>query len=203
MHRSIIGTKPTLLLYHGWLVVAAAFLVALVRVWSRLLWAGHLPRDAHTLHGWPTSELSSAITAYYVLGATLLFFWVGPLFEHHGPRKIVVVGTVAMACGVVAARLYHSVLAGLCGIRRDVGWVGHNERRSDQHHCSTLVRQSPRSGPQLGDERGKCWRHHYRTVADLPNRPVRLCLCDCIGIRIHARHPNSGSYRDAPPEAGQ
>jgi hypothetical protein len=27
--RSIIGRKPTLLPYHGWLVVAAAFLVAL------------------------------------------------------------------------------------------------------------------------------------------------------------------------------
>ena len=27
--RSIIGTKPALLPYHGWLVVAAAFLVAL------------------------------------------------------------------------------------------------------------------------------------------------------------------------------
>ena len=29
MHRSIIRKKPTLLLYHGWLVVGAAFLVAL------------------------------------------------------------------------------------------------------------------------------------------------------------------------------
>jgi MFS family permease len=50
------------------------------------------------LHGWPTRELSTAITTYYVLGATLLFFWVGPLFDRHGARKVVVLGTVAMAC---------------------------------------------------------------------------------------------------------
>jgi MFS family permease len=101
MHRSIIGTKPTLLPYHGWLVVAAAFLVALYGFGLGFYGPGIYLVALNTLHGWPTSELSSAITAYYVLGATLLFFWVGPLFEHHGPRKIVVVGTVAMACGVV------------------------------------------------------------------------------------------------------
>ena len=101
MHRSIIGKKPTLLLYHGWLVVAAAFLVALYGFGLGFYGPGIYLVALNTLHGWPTSELSSAITAYYVLGATLLFFWVGPLFEHHGPRKIVVVGTVAMACGVV------------------------------------------------------------------------------------------------------
>src|SRR5467141_2294744 len=99
--RSIIGRKPTLLPYHGWLVVAAAFLVALYGFGLGFYGPGIYLVALNTLHGWPTSELSSAITAYYVLGATLLFFWVGLLFEHHGPRKIVVVGTVAMACGVV------------------------------------------------------------------------------------------------------
>src|ERR1700745_2859613 len=59
----------------------------------------------NTLHGWPTSELSSAMTAYYVLGATLLFFWIGPLFDRHGPRKVVVVGTIAMASGVILLAL--------------------------------------------------------------------------------------------------
>jgi MFS family permease len=101
MHRSIIGTKPTLLLYHGWLVVAAAFLVALYGFGLGFYGPGIYLVALKALHGWPISELSSAITAYYVLGATLLFFWVGPFFERYGPRKIVVVGTVAMACGVV------------------------------------------------------------------------------------------------------
>ena len=101
MHRSIIGTKPTLLLYHGWLVVAAAFLVALYGFGLGFYGPGIYLVALNTLHGWPISELSSAITTYYVLGATLLFFWVGPLFDRHGARKVVVMGTVAMACGVV------------------------------------------------------------------------------------------------------
>src|SRR4029077_13347633 len=47
----------------------------------------------------------SAITTYYVLGATLLFFWVGPFFERYGPRKVVVVGTIAMTSGVMLLAL--------------------------------------------------------------------------------------------------
>src|SRR6266481_4718679 len=102
MHdRSIIGRKATLLPYHGWLVVAAAFLVALYGFGLGFYGPGIYLVALKALYGWPTSELSSAITAYYVLGATLLFFWVGPLFDRHGARKIVVAGTVAMACGVV------------------------------------------------------------------------------------------------------
>src|SRR5438105_15103386 len=106
MHdRSIIGKPPLLRLYHGWLVVAAAFLVALYGFGLGFYGPGIYLMALNTLHGWPTSELSSAITAYYVLGATLLFFWVGLLFERHGARKVVVVGTVAMACGVVLLTL--------------------------------------------------------------------------------------------------
>jgi MFS family permease len=99
-HRSIIRKKPTLP-YHGWLVVAAAFLIALYGFGLGFYGPGIYLVAFKALHGWPTSKLSSAITTYYVLGATLLFFWVGPLFDHHGVRKIVLVGTVAMASGVV------------------------------------------------------------------------------------------------------
>src|SRR6266436_3035839 len=86
---SIIGKKPTLLPYHGWLVVAAAFLVALYGFGLGFYGPGIYLVALKALHGWPTSELSSAITTYYVLGATLLFFWVGPLFDRHGARKVV------------------------------------------------------------------------------------------------------------------
>jgi len=104
-HRSIISEKPTLLPYHGWLVVAAAFLVALYGFGLGFYGPGIYLVAPNTLHGWPISELSSAITTYYVLGATLLFFWVGPLFDRHGARTIVVVGTIAMACGLVLLAL--------------------------------------------------------------------------------------------------
>jgi MFS family permease len=124
MHRSIIGKKLTLLPYHGWLVVAAAFLVALYGFGLGFYGPGIYLVALNTLHGWSTSQLSSAITTYYVLGATLLFFWVGLLFERHGARKVVVVGTVAMACGVVllalVSRPWHvyAAFAVMC-----VGWA--------------------------------------------------------------------------------
>ena len=105
MHRSIIGKKPTLLLYHGWLVVAAAFLVALYGFGLGFYGPGIYLVALNALHGWPIDELSSAITTYYVLGATLLFFWVGPFFERYGPRKVVVVGTIAMTSGVMLLAL--------------------------------------------------------------------------------------------------
>src|SRR6516165_11216596 len=103
--RSIIGRKPALLPYHGWLVVAAAFLVALYGFGLGFYGPGIYLVALKALHGWPVRELSSAITTYYVFGATLLFFWVGSLFDRHGARVVVVVGTVAMACGVVLLAL--------------------------------------------------------------------------------------------------
>jgi MFS family permease len=105
MRRLIIIPKPTLLLYHGWLVVAAAFLVALYGFGLGFYGPGIYLVALNTLHGWPISELSSAITTYYVLGATMLFFWVGPFFERYGARKVVVVGTIAMTGGVMLLAL--------------------------------------------------------------------------------------------------
>jgi MFS family permease len=106
MHdRSITGKPPLLPLYHGWLVVAAAFLVALYGFGLGFYGPGIYLVALKELHGWSVDELSSAITTYYVLGATLLFFWVGSLFDRHGARKMGVVGTVAMACGTVLLAL--------------------------------------------------------------------------------------------------
>jgi MFS family permease len=106
MHdRSITGNRALLPLYHGWLVVAAAFLVALYGFGLGFYGPGIYLVALNSLHGWPIDELSSAITTYYVLGATLLFFWVGPLFDRRGARTVVLAGTVAMACGTVLLAL--------------------------------------------------------------------------------------------------
>jgi MFS family permease len=102
MHdRSITGKPPLLRLYHGWLVVAAAFLVAFYGFGLGFYGPGIYLVALNSLHGWSLDELSSAITIYYVLGATLLFFWVGLLFERHGARMVILAGTVAMACGTM------------------------------------------------------------------------------------------------------
>ena len=71
-----------------------------VRGWASM-GSGSTSSASAGLRGWPTAQLSSAITAYYVLGATLLFFFVGPLFERYGARKIVLLGIGAMAAGAL------------------------------------------------------------------------------------------------------
>jgi MFS family permease len=102
MHDSSITGKPRLpRLYHGWLVVAAAFLVALYGFGVGFYGPGIYLVALKELHGWPVDELSWAITTYYILGATWLFFWVGSLFDRLGARKMVLAGTVAMASGTV------------------------------------------------------------------------------------------------------
>jgi MFS family permease len=52
-------------------------------------------------HGWSIGELSSVITTYYVLGASLLFLGVGFLFERYGARKVLTVGVLAMSMGLI------------------------------------------------------------------------------------------------------
>src|SRR5438270_10787275 len=95
--RFIMPRPPALALYHGWLVVAAAFLVAMYGFGLGFYGVGVYLVALNALHGWPTAALSAAITMYYVLGATLLFLFVGSLFERYGARKIVLLGTGALA----------------------------------------------------------------------------------------------------------
>src|SRR5712692_654056 len=109
--RSIIGRKPTLLPYHGWLVVAAAFLIALFGFGLGFYGPGIYLVALRERYGWSAADIASAITAYYVLGATLIFFFVGALFDRYGARRVVAAGALAMACGLVAltlaSRLWH------------------------------------------------------------------------------------------------
>jgi MFS family permease len=201
--RSIIGRKPVLLPYHGWLVVTAAFLVALYGFGLGFYGPGIYLVSLKALHGWPTRELSTAITTYYVLGATLLFFWVGPLFDRHGVRKVVVPGTVAMACGVVllalVTRPWH-VYAAFAVM--SVGWA-------TMSGAAINIIVAP-----WFDRRRKLavsWALNGASAGGIIIAPLLtlliaefgFCLCDCIGVRIHARYPNSGSDGGAPPEAGR
>src|SRR6516225_129071 len=102
---SIFQAAPARKLYWGWLVVAAAFLVATFGFGVGFYGTGIYLAALKARHGWSTGELSSAITTYYAFGAGLLFFVVGPLFDRWGARIVVTIGTVAMACGVIALTL--------------------------------------------------------------------------------------------------
>jgi MFS family permease len=92
-------------IYHGWLVVAAAFLVGMFGFGLGFYGPGIYLVALQAGHGWSAAYLSSAITVYYVFGATLLFCCVGALFDRCGARAVVTAGAVAMACGVVLLTL--------------------------------------------------------------------------------------------------
>jgi MFS family permease len=91
-------------IYHGWLVVGAAFLIAFFGWGIGFYGPGIYLVALHDRHGWPTIEISSAITVYYLLGATLIPF-TGSLFERFGARRAVSAGAAAMACGALLLTL--------------------------------------------------------------------------------------------------
>jgi MFS family permease len=104
--RTIAGTATsTAGLYHGWLIVALAFLVALFGFGLGFYGPGIYLVALRARFGWSTADIAAAITVYYVLGATLLFFFVGHAFDRYGVRRVVTAGALAMAAGLVALPL--------------------------------------------------------------------------------------------------
>jgi len=101
----IIRAAPAAEAYWGWLVVAAAFLVAMFGFGLGFYGPGIYLVALEARHGWSIEALSVPITTYYVFGAALLFFVVGPLFDRWGARAVVTIGTIAMACGLVLLTL--------------------------------------------------------------------------------------------------
>ncbi len=92
---------------HGWLVVWAAFVIALFGWGIGFYGPGIYLVELQARRGWLAAEISSAITVYYLLGATLVFF-AGGIFERLGARQVVAAGAAAMAGGVVLlARVAH------------------------------------------------------------------------------------------------
>jgi MFS family permease len=57
--------------------------------------------ELETRHGWSVAKLAPAITGYYALGAILLFFAVGPLFDRFDTRTVLTIGVSAMASGLL------------------------------------------------------------------------------------------------------
>ncbi len=87
-------------IYHGWLVVGAAFLIAFFGWGIGFYGPGIYLVALQQRYGWPTADISAAITTYYLLGATLILF-AGSVFERFGSRRVVSAGATAMACGAV------------------------------------------------------------------------------------------------------
>src|SRR6185436_15340770 len=82
-------------MYHGWKVVACAFLIAVFGWGFGFYGIGVFLAELVERHGWATSSVASAVTVLYLVVAVLIAV-VGSAFERFGPRRVVLVGMGAM-----------------------------------------------------------------------------------------------------------
>jgi MFS family permease len=89
------------LAYPGWRVVAVCFAMAVV-CWGFGFYghAFYLP-ELQRLHGWPTSLISGATTAYYLASAVLVVF-ISDALRTFGARGCALLGAVSFAVAVAA-----------------------------------------------------------------------------------------------------
>jgi len=85
--------------FYGWKIVIVCFLIALFSFGIGFYGLGIYLVSLQALHGWSTSLIASAITAYYLLSGTLILF-MGEAFDRFGPRRVVLLGLTALAAGV-------------------------------------------------------------------------------------------------------
>ena len=85
--------------FYGWKIVIVCFLIALFSFGIGFYGPGIYLVSLQALHGWSTSLIASAITAYYLLSGTLILF-MGEAFDRFGPRRVVLLGLTALAAGV-------------------------------------------------------------------------------------------------------
>ena len=93
-----VTAKRSTRVYHGWIVVAAATVVALFGWGLGFYGPGVYLVALQESYGWTTGELSSAVTLYYLFAASLVLAG-GRLFEKFGARPVVALGVIAMASG--------------------------------------------------------------------------------------------------------
>ena len=87
--------------YHGWRVVAACFVMAML-VWGFGFYGhGFYLAELQRLHGWPASLMGSATTAYYLLSALLVVF-IDDAMRRFGIRACVLLGAVSLAGSAAA-----------------------------------------------------------------------------------------------------
>src|ERR1700745_3558187 len=78
--------------YHGWLVVAAAFLVALFGWGLGFYGPGIYLVALRERHGWSGAGIAPGITGYYNLVRDVIFFFLGAAFDRYGVRRVVAAG---------------------------------------------------------------------------------------------------------------
>lgn len=88
-------------MFFGWKIVVLAFVIAFFAFGTGFYSLGVYLVTLNARLGWSIASISFAITAYYVLGASLTAF-VGDALERFGPRKVVGVAVGALGLGILA-----------------------------------------------------------------------------------------------------
>lgn len=84
--------------YEGWPIVGVCFLVATFAWGAGFYGQGVYLAELQRLHGWPSSLISTATTAYYLFSAVLVVF-VSEAIRTLGPRRLLIGGILAVAAG--------------------------------------------------------------------------------------------------------
>ena len=87
-------------MYYGWKVVSCAFVIAVFGWGFAFYGIGVFLAALVERHGWATGTVSLAVTVLYLVGAVLIAFTPNA-FERFGPRRVVLVGMVAMGTAAV------------------------------------------------------------------------------------------------------
>jgi len=119
---SVSGQRPSAPFY-GWRVVAACFVIAAV-TWALGLFGASVYLQAVTgAHGWPIAEVSSAITLFFLVSASIQRI-VGRSIDRFGPRPVLLCGTASLSIGVA---LVGQVIAPWqlypCFVLIGIGWA--------------------------------------------------------------------------------
>jgi MFS family permease len=137
--------------FHGWTVVGGTFVMALWSFGLGFYGLAAYVAALQRLHGWAASTVSAPVTVYYVAGA-LVTAASGDLYERVGPRAVLLVGTVALAAGLVtlglvdeAWQLYPTFLV------MSIGWGAMSARRSTSSSLpgGTGAAGSPSAWPSM------------------------------------------------------
>ena len=88
-------------IFYGWYIVLACGVLAFYSWGLGFYGLGVYLQALHTLHGWPRSLISGAITLYYVASAAVGLI-VGGVIDRRGPTPVIAFGAVVMGLSLVA-----------------------------------------------------------------------------------------------------
>jgi len=109
--------------YYGWWMVSACMTAALIGNALGLFGAGVYLQALTRANGWPIGLVSGAATLFYVVSAVLLIP-IGSSITRFGPRPVVALGGVAMACGVAGiGQVTAPWQAYLAFLAMGIGWA--------------------------------------------------------------------------------